>query len=124
MSSCRFSRSLAVVALATGLFASSSARDVEGSNAFQENWRRAGEAFESKDYRRAAELYARAAEFVPFEAVTRYQIACCNARLGEKDKALTALEAAVNFGFEDAKRIAEADEFKELREDPRFDKLV
>jgi predicted esterase len=100
------------------------ADDSESFKKFQANWQKAEKAYAKKDYRQAVMYYGKVSEIVPFEPTTRYQLACCHARLGDRDRALAALEAAIQFGWDDPRRIEQADELKGLRGDPRFARLV
>jgi predicted esterase len=88
------------------------------------NWESAQKAYSAKEYGRAATLYAKVCELIPFEPTSRYQLACCHAHLGDKDKALAALDAAIRFGWDDPQKLEQADEFKDLRNRPQFMQLV
>jgi predicted esterase len=96
----------------------------ESFKAFMANWENAQKAYSAKEYGRAATLYAKVCELIPFEPTSHYQLACCHAHLGDKDKAVAALDAAIRFGWDDPQKLELADEFKDLRNHPRFVQLV
>jgi predicted esterase len=100
------------------------ADDSEGFKAFQANWEKAQQAYAEQRYAQAALYYDKVTEFLPFEPTTRFQLACCHARLGDKDKAMATLEAAVNFGWDDPQRLEQVEALKSLRDDPRFAKIA
>lgn len=91
---------------------------------YQENWQQAEQAYAAKDYERAAAHYQKVAEVLPFEPTTRFQLACCYARLGKIDQALSSLREAVRFGWEDVSKLERSDDLKELREKPQFAQIL
>jgi predicted esterase len=116
-----------VPALLTAIWATLGPVRAEESDtfkAYQANWSKAQKAYSDKQYEMASEFYGKVAELLPFEPMTRYQIACCNACLGDTDKAFEALETAIRFGWDDTRRLEQAEELKHLRPDPRFARLV
>jgi predicted esterase len=100
------------------------AEDSDRLKTYRVNWEKAQQAFADKDYGLAADYYRKVAEVLPFEPTCRYQLACCLSLLGDRDKAMTALEAAVNYGWDDSKRLEQAGELKELRSDARFAQII
>jgi hypothetical protein len=61
---------------------------------------------------------------LPPNATDLYDLACCYARAGKKEAALSALNASVETGMKDAKQLASDDDFKALRDDARFQTMV
>jgi bla regulator protein BlaR1 len=53
-----------------------------------------------------------------------YNIACCNAIMGDNDAAIGAIKEAMEAGFDRPEFIAEDPDLKNLRADPRFKKLT
>jgi tetratricopeptide (TPR) repeat protein len=81
--------------------------------------------FQAGNYRKAIPAYAKMVELrsgYPFNAA--YNVACCHARLGEKDQALEWLQKALDLGFRSLRQIREDDDLSSLRGDPRFQKMV
>jgi serine/threonine protein kinase/Flp pilus assembly protein TadD len=77
-------------------------------------WCRLGE------HARGLELAERALAIDPEDAGIRYNVACLYALEGEKDKAITCLEAAVNSGFAHRDWVDHDPDLDSLRDDPRF----
>jgi phospholipase/carboxylesterase len=96
----------------------------ERRKTYADYWEKAQKAYADQEYRRAAACYEKVCDLLPFEPLSRFQLACCRARLGEKDQALAALEAAIRFGWDQPRRIEQADDLKVLRGLPRFARLV
>jgi phospholipase/carboxylesterase len=120
-------RTLSPVLLATTLFATAPSVGAEDSKSFQiyqENWEQAETARAAGDYARAATHYQKVAEVFPFEPTARFQLACCYARLGQNDQALSTLQGAVRFGWEDVSKLEQADDLKPLRAKPQFAQLL
>ncbi|RME02147.1 MAG: tetratricopeptide repeat protein, partial [Deltaproteobacteria bacterium] len=75
-------------------------------------------------YRDALRAYAQAVK-LDFELpVTWYNIACSHARLAEKEKALDALEKAIEAGFDAFDYAAQDPDLAPLRGDERFEALI
>ncbi len=75
-------------------------------------------------YRDALRAYAQAVK-LDFELpVTWYNIACSHARLAQKEKAIEALEKAVEAGFEAFDYAAQDPDLAPLRGDERFEALI
>ncbi len=53
-----------------------------------------------------------------------YQIACCHARAGDAEQAIAALRDALDRGFRDVDRARAADDWADLRTDPRVADLL
>jgi predicted esterase len=100
------------------------AEESEASRTYQENWQKAQDAFSAKDYQRAAAHYQKVTQVFPFEPTSRFQLACCFARLGDRDQALSALQVAVRFGWGDREKLEQADDLKTLRTEPAFAQLL
>lgn len=118
---------LSGIAWATVLFSLAVSLRADESRTFriyQENWQQAEAAYATGDYARAAGHYQRVSEVLPFEPTTRFQLACCYARLGNSDQAFSTLQEAVRFGWEDVPRLERAIELKELRRKPEFARLL
>jgi predicted esterase len=115
------------VMLASTLFAlapSLRAEDSKSFRTYQENWQQAEQAYAARDYARAATHYQNVAEVLPFEPFTRFQLACCYAQLGKNEQALSSLQQAIRFGWEDVSKLEQADELKTLRATPQFAQLL
>lgn len=59
-----------------------------------------------------------------FPAETLYRIACCQARLGEREQALASFERALVLGYRRLEQAADEEDLAPLREDARFRELV
>ena len=118
-------------------FARSAAQDWEGTLAAATDWLarepESGMAFQMtadaqyrlRRYREAAEAYERAASLRWQAATTFYNAACSWALAGERERALTSLERAVETGFITNRAAIAADpDLVSLKADPRFLKLV
>lgn len=123
------SKSLAVCLVVAIWIATSPAADICAEEsallkAYQANWQAAQQAYSAQDFRRAATHYSKVGELLPFEPTSRFQLAGCYARLGDKARAFEALEAAIRFGWDDSQRIEQSEDLKDLRSEPRFSELV
>ncbi|KAI5064056.1 hypothetical protein GOP47_0020726 [Adiantum capillus-veneris] len=58
------------------------------------------------------------------EAVANYNIACCYSKLNEVEAGLSALEAAMEAGFEDYKTVRSDPDLANLRVSPKFTPLI
>jgi predicted esterase len=96
----------------------------ESFRIYQENWQKAQEAYAAKDYETAAKHYQKVCEVLPFEPTSRFQLACCHARLGAQDKALAELQSAVRFGYEDIQKLEQSEDLKPLRTQSQFAQLL
>jgi predicted esterase len=77
-------------------------------------------AFAKKDYQQAVELCQKAVDLAPKEQGAYYNLACAQARLGNKDAALTALEKSVALGNVQPGHMATDDDLQSIRTDQRF----
>lgn len=63
-------------------------------------------------------------ELSPDNTEVFYNIACFYSGIKEKDKALQSLQKAVELGFKDKALLENDESFKNLKDDPRFIKLL
>jgi tetratricopeptide (TPR) repeat protein len=77
-------------------------------------------AYEAGDSEKALALFEEAHEIAPANPVVIYNLACMNALLGNKDKALDWLAKSVEAGFHSPNKIAEDSDLDALRDDPRY----
>mmetsp|Transcript_15705 Transcript_15705/g.40037 ORF Transcript_15705/g.40037 Transcript_15705/m.40037 type:complete len:102 (+) Transcript_15705:1-306(+) len=56
--------------------------------------------------------------------VTAYNIACCYSKMGEIEAGLSALDDAMNAGFEDYNKIRSDPNLAELQKSEKFDGLI
>lgn len=96
----------------------------ERTRKFGEHWSAAERAAADRDFKAAAAGYAKAAALIPHEPSVRYRLACCLARLGETDRALAALDAAIGCGWADVDALDRDDDWKPVRASARFVELV
>lgn len=89
-------------------------------------WRQLGSAlYQGKDYRRAIPAYEKALELrAGFPSDSAYNIACCYALLGEKEKAIQWLEKSFDLGYRHLPDAQQDPDLKSLRGDPRFIKIM
>jgi predicted esterase len=80
--------------------------------------------FNEKKFEEAGELCRKLIELMPKLPEPQYNLACAEARLGRKEPALSALEKAVELGFDDAAHIEKDDDLVSLRAEPRYSELV
>lgn len=71
----------------------------------------------------ALPAHKKAAEFPKFAPVATYNIACVHALKGNADEAFAALEKCVAGGFNDVDQLNGDEDFKTLRNDPRYAKI-
>ena len=76
------------------------------------------------DPKGAAEAYGRALDLGYLAPTTMYNLACCAARLGDRDEAFKWLERAERAGFEVGEHVAGDSDLDALRDDPRLDDLL
>lgn len=77
-------------------------------------------AYEAKDYDKALDLIEQAHEKAPTDSLVMYNLACMNALLGHKDKALDWLAKSVEAGYYSPGKIADDGDLDSLRDDPRY----
>jgi tetratricopeptide (TPR) repeat protein len=79
----------------------------------------------AKEYKKAMAAYEKALELrAGFPWVAAYRIACCHARLGDKEQALRWMEKSFALGFRNLEDARDEDDLKSLHGEPRFRKLV
>jgi tetratricopeptide (TPR) repeat protein len=71
----------------------------------------------------ALPAHTKAAEFPKFAPVATYNIACVHALKGHADEAFAWLEKCVAAGFADVDQLNGDEDFKTIRNDPRFAKI-
>jgi tetratricopeptide (TPR) repeat protein len=102
------------------------AQAVEANPVNGEYWSQLGQArYSARDYAAAIPAYEKTLELrqgYPFTAA--YNIACCLALQGEKEKALQWLSRAMDMGFRDLHLVQTDDDLKSLHGDARFTKLA
>jgi tetratricopeptide (TPR) repeat protein len=82
---------------------------------------RADTAYQEKDYRLCADLYARVAELEGKRgADDHFAAACCLASIGEREPAMAALTRAAELGYHDVDELGSQPRLDSLRGDPRF----
>jgi tetratricopeptide (TPR) repeat protein len=89
-------------------------------------WLNLGAArYQDKDYRQAISAFEKALELragYPFNAA--YNVACCHALLGEKEKALDWLQKALDLGYRSLRQVQQDDDLRSLRDDERYKKMA
>lgn len=76
------------------------------------------------DFRTAAEHYQQVIEIFPYEPTSRFRLACCWAELREVDAALSQLEMAIRYGWNDSQAIRETDCFAALQDASQLESLI
>ncbi|HEY7162052.1 MAG TPA: hypothetical protein VH815_12375 [Acidobacteriota bacterium] len=76
------------------------------------------------DYPRMALTLSVAAEIHPEEPLIWYKLAAAQAQMGDKDKALSSLKHALDHGFKDAEKLESDFDFKTIRDEKQFKKIV
>jgi tetratricopeptide (TPR) repeat protein len=101
-------------------------RVIEMNPHLARNWiSYANALYEAKAYRKAITAYEKWNELgasYPWDST--YNIACCYALLGEKEKALQWLEKALNMGYRNLRHAQTDSDFESLRNDPKYRELV
>lgn len=89
-------------------------------------WNELGHAhYKAANHKAAIPAYEKAIELGgPLPAHAAYNIACSHALAGEKELALEALERALAMGYPGLGSTARDEDFKSLRDDSRFKKLL
>jgi predicted esterase len=82
------------------------------------------ELMQKGDYVRAEIALALATEAVPDRPEYWYNLACCRAHVGDRDRALDALEKAFATGFANRAHAAADADLESLRGEPRFQAVV
>ncbi len=86
--------------------------------------RKMNRAYESGDYTKALAFAQETHKLRPKNVGAVYNIACFHCLVGHKDKAYTWLEKAIDAGYDDAEHLVNDDDFKAIRGEERFEKLV
>jgi tetratricopeptide (TPR) repeat protein len=76
------------------------------------------------DYPRAALTLSVAAEIHPEEPMIWYKLAAAQAQIGNKNDALSSLKKAVEHGFKDAEKLENDFDFKSIRDEKQFKKIL
>jgi predicted esterase len=92
--------------------------------AFQSLWTQGQAAEKRHDDRVAIQYYQQAAEIIPFEPQTTFQLGRCHARLGHADQACASLQLAIDYGWCDTEQWRQTTELESLQTDARFAKLT
>jgi len=89
------------------------------------SWRQqAMDALMAGDLERASQLYEKWTEADPGDAVSLYNLACCDALLNRLDDAMEALQLAAEAGWSDSAHTAEDPDLQPLRSRPEFSKAL
>lgn len=81
-------------------------------------------AHRDADYKKGLEIATRLHDLLPDDPRLMYNVACMHALLGDKDKAYSWLERAVEAGYNDAEQLAGDYDFKQLWGESRFRAIV
>ena len=84
----------------------------------------AREAFRNHDYETAASVLEMAVLLRPERVQAHFDLARARAQLGDKKRAIAALQQAVAAGFKDTTRLNEEKAFDRMRADPAFIAIV
>jgi len=90
----------------------------------EEWYERAYDLYQNDRYQLAAEAFRRAADEGHRADVALYNAACSWALLGNADRSLVELDAALRAGWDDLDKIAEDSDFDPIRSDPRFERML
>jgi beta-lactamase regulating signal transducer with metallopeptidase domain/Flp pilus assembly protein TadD len=102
-------------------FAGNDDRDDNDGEAWYD---RATEYYQKGRYDKAARAYENAARFGHNRATAYYNAGCSYALSNQPGEAITALESALDEGFEDLDMYSSDEDLNSLRDDPRFKKLM
>ena len=75
-------------------------------------------------YEKGLQIDKRLAKLKTEDPIVHYNLACSFALVGEKDEAIVALKKAIEFGYTDFEHLKQDQDFKALRDDPRFQSLL
>lgn len=98
--------------------------DNSGSDAGGEWYARAHDYYQRRRYENAGDAYRKAAEHDYNKSTALYNAGCSYALAGEPDKAIDALRAALDAGFDDPDMYATDEDLNSLRGKPAFTKLL
>jgi quercetin dioxygenase-like cupin family protein len=82
------------------------------------------DAYNAGDFERAARIVADIAAEHPTEAITWFNLSCCEARLGRTEDALDHLAKSLELDPRFVEVAREDEDLESIRSDPRFEKLV
>ncbi len=94
------------------------------AGSFEQALEEANRAIAEKQWQAAAEAFGAAAAVRDLDAGQHYNYACVLALSGSVDRAIQALEAAVNAGYTDRAHMERDPDLAALRADPRYAKLL
>ena len=84
-----------------------------------------GDAFTRKgEYQKGLEFDLRLSQLRPDNKLIRYNLACSYALTGQKDKALTCLNKAVELGYSDLEHLRQDHDLDTIKADPRFQSII
>ena len=83
-----------------------------------------GRAYEAGEYQEALEAAQKLYRLFPDDVGTMYNTACMHCLVGHHDEAYSWLEKAVEAGYDDADHLSQDGDFKAIRDQPRFQKLI
>lgn len=121
---CSALRLLLVVAAAAACSAAARGEESAWKQAFDAAWTDAQAAEAAGNWDEAVRAYERVKRLVPFESLTRYNLARAYARLGRPREALLAATEAVEYGWCDAVAMVKEPAFADLRGDPLFQRAL
>ena len=82
------------------------------------------EAYEAGEYQKALEVAQKLHRQFPDDVGTMYNTACMHCLVGHHDEAYSWLEKAIEAGYDDADHLSQDADFKAIRDQPRFQKLI
>ncbi|MCH7814505.1 MAG: hypothetical protein IID40_10860 [Planctomycetes bacterium] len=83
-----------------------------------------GRAYEAGEYQKALEVAQKLHHLFPNDVGTMYNAACMHCLVGHHDEAYSWLEKAIEAGYDDADHLSRDGDFKAIRDQPRFQKLI
>ncbi len=82
------------------------------------------EAYQRKDWETAIRYREYLADLVPFDQFNYYNLACCYALDGQRDKAFEALANSIQYGWCDSAHISKDSDLDSLRDDDRYKAMI
>jgi len=84
-----------------------------------------GDSYTRKgEYQKGLELDLSLSRICPENKMVRYNLACSYALTGQKEKAIQAIEQAVELGYRDAEHLRQDHDLDAIKSDPRFQALL
>jgi Flp pilus assembly protein TadD len=84
-----------------------------------------GDAFTRKgEYEKGLQCDLHLSKLKPDNKLIRYNLACSYALTGQKDKAISCLNKAVELGYTDVEHIRQDHDLDGLKSDPRFQSII